>query len=211
MMKGTGSGRRRKLKDRCNGVMGKPLHMGVRDWVPGGMCRTGLVFRAVLRSDATYSTEDDGHAGFEGHTEVTPEFGSVEGLMGWLGERGLGIGSDIWRDVPVNDWEHRPYLRTVACPITSIRIVAEWSADFRESMVVSELTAEGSVGSPELPGDGDVTAAVERRLLRRFVGTLWSVFTPRRHGGGDAVVARPGDLGVLEGILVPEDGGRGEG
>jgi hypothetical protein len=206
-MKGTIG--RRRLKDRCNGMMKRPLRMGDMDWVPGGVSRTGLVFRAVMRSDATYSTEDDGHAGFEGHTEVSPDFGSVEELVGWLGERRLGIGSDIWRAVPVNDWEHRPYRRMVACPITSIRIVAEWSADFHESMAVAELTAEGSVRSPEVPGGGDVAGAVERRLRRGFVRTLWSSFSARRDGDGNTVTACLGDLAELERILVPEDGGRG--
>ena len=161
---------KKKKIDNSTGI-GEIRPVQESDWNQSGYSKMNLEFYAILRSAATYETEDDNYANFSGHYEITPKFSSMSKLMNFLNENKIYIGSKIKKVVPINNWEEKPYNRTVWMPITSIDFMAEYYVESGVKMLVSHEDGEGVTNNPKFDGN---EKKLKVSLHNTFLHTLYS-------------------------------------
>lgn len=182
---------RRKYKDKATGVLPAEARtdgeLGTRGWY-----RKTTSWWAAVKSDGYYRTEDDNYANFDRHTEYTREFPSREELEEHLKENGLVVGGTITTTVPVNDWEHKPYKRTVEMPITSVEIFEKLTTGSEHSVLVSTETSGGTERNTKF---ADFGAALNNRLVQDIY------YRSLRKDAGDRIPLNLSELKTLMDIL----------
>lgn len=161
---------KRKYKDNYTSV-DKPEEIRETVWGKGGSSRWSLTFYAVLMSSASYETPDDNRANFKGCCEMTPGFNSLDELQQYLDDNKIHIGSMLKKVVPINDWEHKPYKRTVYLPITSIEIMSMYSVNHDVRMKIAEIREDNVYKNNDFDGD---EKKLQIDLHRSFIQDLYS-------------------------------------
>jgi hypothetical protein len=161
---------KRKYKDNYTGV-DKSESVPDIHWSRGGSSGWALKFYAVLKSSAYYETPDDNRANFRGCCETTPKFDSLDELQEYLDDNKICIGSMIKKVVPINDWEHKPYKRTVYLPITSITIMSVYTVNHDVCMRLKEIRANAVYENDKFNGD---EKKLQIDLHRSFLQDLYS-------------------------------------
>lgn len=183
---------RRKYKDKATGVLPAQerteVDLGTRGWYS-----KSTTWWAAVKSDGYYRTEDDNYANFDRHTEFTEEFRSREELEEYLKENGLVVGGTITTTVPINDWEHKPYKRTVEMPITSVEIFEKLSTRSEHSVLVSTETAGGTEQNTKF---ADFDTALNSRLVQDIY------YRSLRKDDGGRVTVDLSELKTVMDILV---------